>query len=196
MKISRSIVMLAAICAPMGGVASAQAPAVAKGFDAYGIVRTRNIFDPARSGFSAAIVTRPRIVAQPSRRSSDFITLTGIMVNGGKAFAFFGGSRPDYDKVLPVNGEIAGAKLTKIAPTGVEVNRNGKTVSIPVGQTMTFDSSTPGAALAPAGNNFNAAPAAAAAPPAGDLPPTSTPLPGNLNEVMRRMMERRAQELK
>jgi hypothetical protein len=199
MKISRSIVILAAIWAPLGCVVSAQVPASAKGFDAYSIVRTRNIFDPLRNPFSAVIaVARPRIIAQQPRRTVDFVTLTGIMVNNGKAFAFFSGSRPDYDKVMPANGDIAGAKLTKITPTSVEVNRGGKVIDIPVGQTMTFDSSTPGATLASPADaaSFSAPAAAAVAPPPGTLPQTTTPLPGNLDDVMRRMMERRQQHLK
>jgi hypothetical protein len=119
--------------------------------------------------------------------------LTGVMVNDGKALAFFSGSRPDYDKVTEVNGEIAGARVTKVTPEGVEVDRAGKNIRVAVGQTVPFDNSAPGAPP-PGAAAVGAAPAAVS-PGAGDGSPASSPLPGNLNEVMRRMMERRQKEL-
>jgi hypothetical protein len=183
------MLILATLGAAFPRAASAQAPA--QGFGAYAIVQTRNIFDPNRNPFVPTFAPPPRRRVERPQRYEDSITLTGIMVNGGKAYAFFFGSSYDDDKVLPVNGEIAGAKLTKITPTSVELNRNGKAVTVPIGQTMTFDSSSPGGGFIPG------APvdATAGALPPDNAPPAATPLPGNLNEVMRRMMERRQQEL-
>jgi len=187
------ILTLAAILAPLGCVSIAQPPA-AQGFDAYGIFATRNIFDPDRRPHTVMAV-EPTRVAEPPPRAVDFVTLTGVMVNNGKALAFFSGSRSDYDKVTEVNGDIAGAKVAKITPSGIQVVRSGRTISVPVGQTVPFDNSAPGAPPASAGDTAldSAPPPAAAA--AGDAAATPAPLPGNLNEVMRRMMERRQQEL-
>ena len=120
------------------------------------------------------------------------MALTGVMVNGGQALAFFSGSRPDYDKVAAVNGDIAGAKVTRIAPGGIELNRAGKKIVVAVGQTVPFDDSAPGATPPPS-DDATAAPATAGA--AGPASASNT-LPGNLNDVMRRMMERRQQQLK
>ncbi len=157
------------------------------------MVETRNIFDPQRQAGAADAAPTPQAVEQPPRRAVDYVMLTGVMVNDGKALAFFSGSRPDYDKVTEVNGEIAGARVTKVTPEGVEVDRAGKNIRVAVGQTVPFDNSAPGAPP-PGAAAVGAAPAAVS-PGAGDGSPASSPLPGNLNEVMRRMMERRQKEL-
>jgi len=185
------ILMFAGLWAALPLLSRAQAPAGSQGFDAYAIVRTRNIFDPARNPYSAAYVApRPRPVER-ERRSMDSVTLTGVMVNGGKAYAFFFGSRVDDDKVVPVNGEIADARVTKITTTGVEVDQAGKKLSIPVGQSLAFESSEPGGGSAPDDSGAQAAPAS----PSENPTQTTSPPPGNINDVMRRMMERRQQQL-
>lgn len=195
MRILYSLLLITALSAALPCASRAQASAAPKGFEAYAIVRTRNIFDPDRTPYIPSFVApRPRPVEQP-RRSPDLISLTGIMVNGGKSYAFFFGSRSDDDKVLAVNGEIAGAKLAKINPTAVELDQNGKKINVSIGQTMSFDSSSPGSPLTPASPADSIGSIAEPAP-AESLPQTANQPPGNLSDVMRRMMERRQQELK
>jgi hypothetical protein len=193
MRISRCLLLLAVLGAPLAGRTSAQPPAAAHGFDAYRIVATRNIFDPDRIPTETNAPPPSRVTERPAT-AVDYVTLTGILVNGGKTLAFFSGSRPDYDKVTGVDGDIAGAKISKITPENIEVNRAGRKIVVAVGQTVPFDGSAPGA---PPAVPAYAAPAAAPAGAAGadETSPAATPLPGNLNEVMRRMMERRQQEL-
>jgi hypothetical protein len=204
MKIFRSISILTAVCVPLGRLfaapAATPAPAALKGFAAYHILQTRNIFDPLRNPFAPAPAPRRQYTAQPPRKSVDLVTLTGIMVNEGKPLAFFSGSRTEDDEVIAVNGDIAGATLTKITPVSVDVNRDGKTLTVQVGQAMAFDPTSGDVTLAaaPPPDIETAAPSAAltAPPPAGNLSEsTPTPLPGNLSDVMRRMMERRQQQL-
>jgi type II secretory pathway component PulC len=195
MKILRSSLILAILSTALPGIASAQAPGVSSGFGAYSIVQTRNIFDPDRIPFVANYAPpRPRRVEQP-RRYVDSIALTGIMLNGGKALAFFFGSQMEDDKVLGVNGEIGGAKVTKITPTDVELNKDGKALTLRIGQALSVDSSTPGISLAPASTSVPAD-SDTAAPSSQSTSPTTTQPPGNLSDVMRRMMERREQEQK
>jgi hypothetical protein len=191
MRIYRAIVMIAAVFAVRGGVSFAQAPAAGKGFDAYSVLTERNIFDPNRM---PRVAGAPPPVVEPPRKAGDYVALTGVMIHEGRALAFFSGSRPDYDKVAEVNGEIAGAKVTRIAPGGIEVDRAGKKVVVAVGQTVPFDNSAPGA---PPADAVAASAPAGAATTAGteDSAPAAPPLPGNLNDVMRRMMERRQHEL-
>ncbi|HEX4083815.1 MAG TPA: hypothetical protein VHY22_02805 [Chthoniobacteraceae bacterium] len=184
---------LLAFCVPLAALAqapAAQAPA-AQGFDAYRIIRLRNIFDPNRTGANEAAgqsaPTPPPTAAAPPK-ASDFVALTGVMVTSGTtSLAFFSGSRPDYDKVLPVDQEIAGAKIAKITPAGIEISRAGRTIVVNVGQTVPFDNSAPAAAP-------STADAAPAGPPGATLSTSSTN--ASLNAIMRRMMERRQQELK
>lgn len=197
MRTCRTILMIAAACGPLGCLCRAQAPAPARSFDTFRMVRVRNIFDPNRipgattANTTAAGPPPPPAAEQP--KATDYVVLTGVMVDGGQALAFFSGSRPDYDKVTDLNGEIAGAKVTKIAPNGIEVERAGKRIIVAVGQTVPFDNSAPGAP--PPGAIDIAGVQAAPTTGAGDNSSTSNPLPGNMSEVMRRMMARRQQQL-
>jgi hypothetical protein len=119
--------------------------------------------------------------------------LTGIMVTDGNSLAFFSGSQEDYNKVIGVNADIAGAKVTKITSAGVEVDRGGKKINVPVGYTVPFDDSAPGLPPVTAGDigSQEAASGGTSGPPGTPNPPT-----GNVDEIMRRMMERRQQQLK
>jgi hypothetical protein len=189
------------------------------GFDAFKLVRTRNIFDPDRrplavetaAGGGAGAVSAP-----PTK--SDYLALTGTLISPDKTLAFFSGSRDDYHKVLPVKEKIAGVTITAITPTGISVDRAGKTVKVAVGWTVPLDNSAsapaptppPDASAAPAVSEAPAAvaaatsasaPAAGAAPGAAPAAPAASPTasvpPGfNRDEVTRRMMEKRLQELK
>ena len=187
-------------------------------YDNFKMVQTRDIFDPDRSrdltlqsdiprrGESRPVATPPPVVAT----ASDYVELTGVMTTEQETFAFFAGSQPEYNKVVAVNGSIAGATITKITSAGIDVARNGRQVTVPVGWTVPLnDSATP--ALPP-----SAAPAPVAASTAGTslsapsvdpqaasqqvpLPDatsgSSSAPPDNVSDVMRRMMERRQKEL-
>ena len=187
----KRILLLPLLACGLPLAALAQPPA--QGFDAYRVIRLRNIFDPDRTGANEAAgqaaATPPPVTAAPPPRASDFVALTGVMVTGGKSLAFFSGSRSDYDKVLPVNQEIAGAKIAKITPAGIEVSRAGRTIVVNVGQTVPFDNSAP--TIAP--STANSAPAG---PPDASSGSPSSSSNTALDAIMRRMMERRQQELK
>jgi hypothetical protein len=202
MRSLRILLIVAVLGGTLPALSRADAPVVAKGFDAYAIVRTRNIFDPNRVPvFATYVAPPPRIVRERPRRSAELITLTGIMIDGGQAHAFFFGS--GGDRVLGVNGAIANAKVAAITASSVDLVQNGKTLTVPVGRTISYDNSTPGGSLTLAApgtsSGYDAADGsssqAAAPPPSDDSSQPAAPLPGNLNEVMKRMMERRQKEL-
>ncbi len=88
------------------------------------LVRTRNIFDPDRRPLAAQAPPPPVRAAAPPA-AADFVALTGTLVTGDKAFAFFTGSRAEFNTVLAVSGTVATFKVTKITPVQVEVNRGG-----------------------------------------------------------------------
>ncbi len=204
----RWVLPLLAAAVILGGTAqlsiaqktAAQKPA-AQGFEAFKLVRTRNIFDPERHPASAK-ATGPAI-----NPASDYLALTGTLLSKDKALAFFSGSRPSYDKVLPLREKIAGLTITKITPESITVDRAGKALTVPVGWTIPL---TGGAsALAPAAapdapaGGLSAPPAPAAAAPAspnlaaGPNPGGTPPAPPPANdEVARRMRERHLQESK
>jgi len=188
--------LLAGILPSLGGHSFGQASDSRQGFDAYRILVVRNIFDPDRLPMASPEETRHPIV-EPAPKAGDYVTLTGVMFNEGKGLAFFSGSRAEYDRVTGLEGEIAGAKVTGIAPSGIEVSRGGKKIVVAVGQTVPFDDSPPGRPPSIASEAAATSPPEAAPSGGGGLTPAAAPapLPGNLNEVMRRMMERRQHEL-
>ena len=113
-------------------------------FENYRMVRTRNVFDPDRRAMNPTQSTAPPVPI----KESDYIALTGTMINAGKALAFFSGSRSDFNKVLSVRDKIADATITNITATGVEVNRAGRKLTVTVGQTVPLDNSLPADASA------------------------------------------------
>jgi hypothetical protein len=162
-----------------------------KGFEAYRLIRTRNIFDPNR------LAPRP----EPSRERSSGprsrnLSLTGTMVTDGKTLAFFGGSRAD-GRVITVGEKISDFTLKSIAPLQVELEKDGKITTLVVGRQLSYDSNgttseEPAAHEEPA--PAEAAPGAPAAPAQGGTAPAAAPS-NDKNEILRRMMERRQQQM-
>ena len=172
----------------------------AVGFEGYKLVRTRNVFDPDLRPLVTASQGTP---APAPIQQSDYIALTGTMLNAGKTLAFFSGSRPEFNKVLSVRDSIAKATITNISVAGVEVDRGGYKITVAVGQTLPLDNSAPTAAPAP--QPVVAAAAAAAAATVVSTTATvggtaATPaanagaMSAKQQEIMKRMMEKRKQD--
>ena len=172
------------------------APAKKQGFEALPLVATRNIFDPDRQ--SGAMVPPPTVQIAPA--NNEFAALTGTLLCDGKTLAFFSGSRPEWNKVLGLQAEIAGAVITGITAGGIEVERAGRRVAVAVGQTVPLDA-TSAPAAAPVSDM--AIPTAAPASPTSSTPaspapgaaPVSAPSATDREALMRRMMEKRQKEL-
>ncbi|MGB8355213.1 MAG: hypothetical protein WCD79_15045, partial [Chthoniobacteraceae bacterium] len=171
--------------------AQAGMPAKKTSYDTYRMVRTRNIFDPDRRAMAAVSASASASASQSAAASapvtqSDYVALNGILITSDKSLAFFSGSRAEYNKVLPVQDAIAGAKLLKIMPDSIVVERDGRQTTVAVGQTVPLDGSAPAAA-----------PVAAPATSSPTSQQTSSPdaPAGGLSEQARRMMERRQKEL-
>ncbi|MBV9128249.1 MAG: hypothetical protein JO117_09205 [Verrucomicrobia bacterium] len=192
------VAFLHAAAAQQSSPTPAPVPRQGQGYEAFRMVRTRNVFDPERKALPPQNGARQATTPAPTR--GDYVALTGTMVTPDKALAFFSGSRPDYNKVLPPQERIVGATILKVTPTDIEVERDGKRFTVAVGQTVPLDNaSAPAAAPAPAAGDASSAPdaASAAPPPSGvNIAPANNPPPANKDEVLRRLMERRQQELK
>ena len=185
------------------GPSSASNASARSGYDNFKFIHTRNVFDPDRR----PIRPGPPAATPPPART-DYVALTGTFFDGErKQLAFFSGSRPEYNQVLAVRDQIAGATINKITGANVEVVRNGRPITVAVGQTVPFDNSAPAAAPGAAPTAAPVAPAAApgpgapAAPPGGGpeavpASPNASPSSSKVDEVRRRMEERRRQEQK
>ena len=203
--------------------AMAQSAGKKPSYDAYRMVRSRNIFDPDRRPNSPMISAKSARSYTPDS-PADFIALTGILVNGEKALAFFSNSRHTYNKVLSVKGKVAGAVILKINDSSIEVDSAGKRLKVAVGQIVPSDGSEPKAAPSlyippvasysssssslPSLTGSSSYPSSSAYPTpsssssssASDAP-SSFPTPSaavstDKEAILRRMMEKRQQELK
>ena len=167
----------AALVLLLAGNAGAQAAEKVAGFDAFRLMRTKNMFDPSRRPARTETASAPRPAPARENKSST-LTLTGTMVTEGKTLAFFTGTRADYSKVLSVGGTIADCKITAIKPTEVEMERGGKPGALAVGHQLQIEgapSDVPAEepAAAPAPGAAPADPAAPAGTPADPHLPTT-----------------------
>jgi hypothetical protein len=174
--------------------ALAQAPAKKPSYENYRMVRTRNIFDPDRK--PNAPVSKP--AAKPAgtapAAAADYVALTGVLLNGDKALAFFSGSRSEYNKVLTLKSTIADVTIVGINEASIEVERAGKRIVVGVGQTIPKEGTAPAPAPIPSSSSADSAFSQGSANAT-----TSSPAAGmspDKEAILRRMMERRKKELK
>lgn len=168
-------------------------------------ITDRNIFDPGRFAHSSPTgrIYRPRV-----SRSAPMFTLVGTMSYEKGMFAFFDGNQPELRKVLyqsESNG-IAGYAVMEITPAGVKLQAADKkqTVQLKIGQRMVQEGSS--WQMADSGQSFSsfsgassgesAVPATtdSSSPDAGSTPAPSSALQGN--DVLKKLMQQREQELK
>ena len=148
----------------------------------------------------AAHRVRPDAAGVHANESLAYLALTGTMVTDGKALAFFSGSRSEYSRVIGVGDSIADFKVTAITAQQVELERDGKSVVLVVGSGSSR-SMAHRSIRAPSKPNTSARPSTASAVPASprqmaQRPPPAAPAAStDKNEVLRRMMERREQEM-
>jgi hypothetical protein len=173
--------------------AEAAAAVKLEGYEAFRYVRGRNIFDPSRRGLK---LETSNAVPAPVTKRSRALMLTGTMVTEGRALAFFGGV--DTNRVIPIGETVAGFKLTAIAPAQVSLERDGQATVLGVGRQIALEGSESGTVMDGVGvpATLPAAPAAAGAPSGPSALPSAPPPTGDdKNEILRRMMERRAKEM-
>ena len=188
-------------------------PTADKGYNAFKLVRTRNIFDPERRPIRT---DAPATTASKSGSSSNSsrvsrITLTGTMVTAGRSLAFFSGSQNEF-KVLPINDKISGFTIKAITSAYVDLEKDGKPYNLAVGRQLTLDgqnisftsppppsddSSSAPPAPAPSGTDSGSAPTATSNTPSPSNPASPAPpaAGGDKAEILRRMMERRQKEV-
>jgi hypothetical protein len=165
---------------------SSVAPSAA--FDTFRVISDRNIFNPNRTG------RRDRSTEEAPPRL-DVISLVGTMDSDKGLRAFFDGSDASYRKALRVGESIDKFKLTQIAANAIELERDGKSLSVRVGQQL----------RRPEGSEWNVvgedlvrreATARAAAETGRIDPVAPAAIPSNASETLRKLMEARNKQLK
>jgi hypothetical protein len=167
------------------------------GFKAFHYVKVRNIFDPNRRRDPAepGAVDSAELASRASdSRGTPYLALVGVLTRPEKQVGFFTGSSGEYQRILGSGQAIGAYKIRNVTMAGVELERDGKAFTLPVGGQIRFDAAGVGTLQATAPEPAPTAPALsatdAAAPP--PLPPGA---PASASDVLKRMMERRQQEL-
>ena len=208
-RFPRTVLVIAGISLMLAPDLFAQAPSepIGKGFEAFRLLRTRNVSDPNRRAPREPRGDESRRSGPPRSRTDSF-NLLGTMVTEGKTLAFFGGTRSEYSRIIPVGESVGDFKLKSIGVGQVELERDGKTTTLIIGRTLQLEGTR-----APEGPDIPEETVDPNTPPQPGASPTSpgstspsadpgspgasgAPAPSNdKNEVLRKMMERRQKEL-
>lgn len=175
---------------------AATAPAVARPdlsivptatFDVFRLVSERNIFNPNRTG-------RRERTTEEKVPTVDVISLVGTMESDRGLRAFFEGSDPSYRRALRVGESVDKFKVTQITASSVDLERDGKSLSVRVGQQLRRPE---GADWNLVGEDVARREAQARAATEGRVDPTAPPvIPAGASEIEKRMIERRMKELR
>ena len=157
-------------------------------------ITDRNIFDPNRVPHSPSEPRSFRV-----QRSAPMFSLVGIMSYRKGVFAFFDGNDPDLKKVLEPSGNIAGYTVKDITDDGVtlETADKSRALKLKIGDMMRQESAgnwqMAGRGELAANDN---APTTASDSSSAASSSSSAPPSGAMSDVLKKLMEQRAQELK
>jgi hypothetical protein len=184
-------ILIAAVTLMTGWMARAQSSnqVATTDYTAFRVISQRNIFDPSREphrpgrGSSSANHTR----------TVDAFSLVGIMSYGKGDFAFFDGTNAEYRKILEPSGAIAGYKVAEIRPASVKLENGKQVVQMKVGTQMERNDESWRLA---AQNELPATTASVAATTDSASEPAGDSSAGEPNDVLKKLMQQREQELK
>jgi hypothetical protein len=181
---------LACLLPATGVPASTPAPDTAASepqFSSFRIIPERNIFNANRS---AARTEQAPVRETPRAPRIDSITLLGTLSYENGQFAYFDGSDPAYRTALEADESIAGARLRRIEPDRVVLEIDGQVLELKVGMGLrreddgawTVSKERPSAS--PSGSR-----------PAGDSSRQGSGSASDPDDVLKRLMQQREQEL-
>ncbi|HEY1716992.1 MAG TPA: hypothetical protein VGH42_01710 [Verrucomicrobiae bacterium] len=198
MKLTRiKIILVAAFALANGFFAAAQSSAVPGDTD-YArfsqFITQRNIFDPNRY---ATTGYRPRTRPRVRTAGAPEFTLVGTLSYQKGMFVFFDGNNSDLKKILTTGDSIAGYTVKEVTATSVKLlGADKKEIEMKLGDQMRQE-----------GGNWQLAgqselPAVPAATESSENSTTSTDAPVapspslEGNDILKRLMQQREQELK
>jgi hypothetical protein len=196
-RTARWLVMLT-LAANSFALAQSTNDSAATDFSSFQIIPQRNIFNPNRYPIRSGYRPQPRLSA-----GVPTFSLAGTMSYRKGMFAFFSGTSSDYEKAMQAGGTIAGFTVTKIDLDGAQLQTiNGKAITMKVGAAMQQENNgwllrSPGDWEAPSTTETeieNSSSPSTATPEAGTNSNPSPDLGGN--DVLKRLMQQRQQELK
>ena len=167
------------------------APAQTADYSEFRIISQRNIFNlnrvPARTNQTVA-------VQAPAQGFVEAFSLVGTMTYEKGQFAFFDGTRPDYQKAIKPAETIGGYKLVAVLPTSVRLETRGAEFEMKVGTELRRDEKTArfyadGLGVTGYTNASTATTNVVSALSAGSPSPEAS-------DILKRLMQKREQELK
>lgn len=179
--------VIAALALAGGSIASAQETNHINqtDFSSFRIISQRNIFDPNRTA-------RHRDRGGQSRKVADAFFLVGTMSYDKGNFAFFDGTHSEYRKILQSTGAIGDYQVTDIKPNSVKLEAGGRQVEMKVGTQM--ERQDEGGWRLVANSEL---PSASTETPASTTDDKANPSSsGEVNDVLRKLMQQREQEMK
>jgi hypothetical protein len=155
-------------------------------YSTFEIIAQRNIFDPNRYPHSPGYVP-------PRREGPPTFSLAGTMSYRKGMYAFFTGTRSDYQKAVQEGGTIGDFTVAKISFEGVQLQNAGKKIDMKVGSAMHqegdgWDLSLPGA-WSPSASISTGTETQST----NETAPTALPSSGAPNDILKRLMEQREQ---
>jgi hypothetical protein len=174
-----------------GATTTPAAPINGLSYDSFRLVAERNIFNPNRFGRATERETTRR---EPERRArTESIALVGTMSYEQGHFAFFDGSDANYRRVLKRADTIAGLTVASVTPQHVILRASGTNeneITLPLGmQLQRHDEGKWEVTKRPEVAFANGPLGSSSAASAG-----STSIPGEENDVVKRMMQQREQD--
>jgi len=196
LKTTIMLVILGAIC--LSGAAQTSTPPPQDSFSKYRIITERNIFSRQRGRRAATPRTdRERTVRQYTPPSPEsYLVLKGLAKVDNVYVAFFEDTRGGALIRVTAGAGLARGRITKLNLDSVVYQRGDNKASIAIGQTLE-------GRLAPATLSLDnlvelarTAPIASSTQPAdGNQPPAAETPPADEADILRKLMERRKQEL-
>jgi hypothetical protein len=206
---------------PAPGNAPARTGAPAKlDFASFRVISERNIFDGKRSGQR---ITSTRSSSQQRSVRVESFALVGTLLGGSEPVAFFDGTDSEFRKALHAGGGIAGFRIKEILPAGVRLEEGTNSLDLPVGAGFRREDAGPwksavGGSYASSGGGSSSRSSSGSDRRSYDRggrngrdrggssartdsssstesnADTSAPPPGEVNDILKRLMEKRDKE--
>jgi hypothetical protein len=162
------------------------------------LITERNIFDPNRQPRSTSTRTRTTRTTRTHSPSAPSFSLVGTMAYEKGFFAFFSGNSDELKQILPASGKIAGYTVTEVSRGRAVLESDDKKqkLELKIGDVMREESGKwemSGQGEVPAARASAPSSSSAASDNAsgGDSAPAA---PAPANDVLKRLMEKRAKE--
>jgi len=177
-------ILLLVFATGRSGLAQSTNPVARLDYQTFKIITDRNIFDPNRSSRATRRTEGPR----PAKIES--FALVGTMSYENGTYAFFDGSGSSYRKGVKAGETIAGFKIADISANSVKLQTNGHEIELNVGMQMKKQDEGEWQLSGRAESFGTSSPATTATEKTDGAPG------GDESDVLKKLMQKREQELK